>query len=326
MKNKKYILTIITAVILSACNLGKNKPDAEIQKKDKLDKKSLNFSGEPAVKIGKSVSERLAELPENAEFFGYNGNLDKDSDGKLKYRLSVNKNDVSIYDAIFTKDDFKQEGEFDVTDFKKAEVSVDSNDYYYNEKIEKDDTKTKIKIPRTDLTYGDYGFFEAEYDILLKYRYAGDYHNDYYKNLKGKILKPFFIGRADKIKFEPPEKDIKFSGLTHAVLNKGYDEEVKKIKDLKGRAEMIIRANSSKGDIIFKYDNWDKVVKVTGYDFVNRDDKYKLEVSGLKVYEKDNSLKGYIFDNKEAIGTYELDMTDGINGFSLDGGFGMRKQ
>ena len=272
---KVSILTLASIAVLSACsskNGSNNKPE---------------------------IAGKLNNLPAGTTFTSSgNTNLVKNSDGKWQYKYNAPGGE----ELLFTVDDFKKDGDFDVSEFKEYTTGPDKN-------------KARFKIARNNLTYGNYGLLE---EIVTD---SGDTKRNYTAVSFGQTSKELTA-------FTAPTAKLTFTGTTHAVLTKlGTDEH----KNLIGTANLDINAGSSEGNFKFSYKGWNEVT--LDYNFATQTAS-NFNVSGGMIADPifgagHNEFKTKIFkdgDNQEVIGTYKLNMNDVYNGYVLNGGFGVKKQ
>lgn len=375
MKNQTSLLTITTAVLLSGCFFNKNEPDILMK-----NLKNINKNTDKDIKNGKIVNEneknnteqnkdnnkqdnsnvetdkdnqintnkennidnetdkeneklstleKLVKLPKNTEFIYNDRNFfsfKENNKGKLEYKFQDTDTNKIF---SFTLDEFEKDKDLYKSKFKTEEFKR-----YVDSDYPKTILSVRLKMPYMSyLDYGHYGIIEKT---------SAYQRTDQYGRLKEDISYshiPFFVGEKDKVtSFKKLDKDIKFSGLTDAVLTTSYNKE---IYDLIGTAEMEIKANKTEGDIIFKYNNWNKVITAKGVDLSDIQTPEKWEVVGLNTKGCDYGyLKGKLFNNKEFIGTYKVSMTEREDTsqneygessnagkrFYVVGGFGMKKQ
>ena len=120
MKNKTRLLTLLSAVLLSACGT-----------------KQLPKS---------SLPEKLNKLPTTTTFVS-NGPQLEYKDGKWQYIFYAGTKKLVSFDA----DELKNDGQFDITKTKAFEFEKDGK---------KQIVEAQLKLAGTNLTYGHYGFFE----------------------------------------------------------------------------------------------------------------------------------------------------------------------
>ena len=247
-----------------------------------------------------NIYKELSKLNPDIEF------LCNDTDIKL-----VNNNgwqytikDVNNQTFTFKVKDLKQDGVFNVSEYKKMYLGTD--------------TESRIKIPKTNLSYGHYGILESKFKD---------------NNIPVEDHNGFFLYQKDKeTPFVKKDEKMVFEGQTHAVLGTREFENKFSYRDLSGTAKMIIPANQNSGDLEFDFKDWHKITAKNLNLENNNVQKWLIDkenttfMNGVQNGKNlSPSISKKVLDNKEIIGIYKLYLQEGTTGYHLGGGFGIKK-
>ncbi len=311
MKNKVSMLVLASVVMVAGCS-SKGGVYQKMQPETQTQKPGGNTpTPTPKPEVPKDIAGKLAQLPSGTEFNSNSGDVGLKKVGD-KWQYTVKDNEQTF---AFDVNKMKKGEVFDETEYKKMKHKLNNSDGT-SQIVEMD---TKLKIAKSDLSYGNYGFLE----FLVPFG--------------GKKVKAYesviFTQKDKEVPFVKPEQDITFSGTTSAILTTREPGNKFSYDNLTGTAKMTIGANQTTGDLIFKYNKWNKTMTVKNVNLENGTvgdvDTWRLSDPNLHFMNREDLKpvwKHKILDNKEIIGGYKVNMQQGTTGYTLDGVFGMKKQ
>ena len=245
-----------------------------------------------------NIYKKLSKIDSNTEFSSdFGDDIKLVNNNGWEYIIKDNKNGT----FTFKVKDLKRDGVFDVSEYKNMDFGID--------------TKSRIRIAKTNLSYGHYGILES------KFNYLG--------NIPVKSNNGFFLYQKDKeTTFITKPEDMVFEGQTHAVLGTRKKGNKFSYKDLSGTAKMIIPANQNFGNLEFDFKDWHKVTAKNLNLENNTVEKWSISNQNIHFMDRDDVkpvIESKVLDNKEIIGSYKLNLQEGTTGYSIDGGFGIKK-
>lgn len=292
MKNKTSLLTIATLLMLAACG-----SKTEIMKSGLADKFAKLDKDTTFASVGSSNNS----TPK----------LERNKDGKWQYvidnkQTGTNRKILATFDV----DSFVKVGDFDVSETKDMKVTGNAG----QEQI----FKVKLKLAGTNLTYGHYGFAEANFKACNNSGQCVDQKgaNSFFVMQNGKGIENNFV--------KPAEKTI-YKGSTHAFLTAGERNDY-----IAGNAELEFSGNVSTGNLTLNYnDTMIKKVEARGVDFANNMSVDKWLVNNTELQNNGVQSPGNIvaktYNMEEIVGAYGLNGNLNGTGFELRGGFGLKK-